>query len=227
MYIYNTQKIIPERINEAKEILKNIKAKHCFISGSFLYKQNYKDIDLFIITRSKKKILSQNKVQISIIDFNDLHSLFYNSIILTCISKNILPKKEVKITLSDYWKIIYQTIPILINEKNKKEARDLILYTEYLINKKILDSIELDEKLKEFKNYREIITYIFRNSRKIFRKELKKSYIFRMFYTSSGYFEKMRQYKAYDFLYMLCHYIINDKPNSFQEKNTRDIISRL
>lgn len=227
MIIYNPPDIITERIKQAEKILKKIKAKHCFISGSFLYKKDYNDIDLFIITRSKKNIEIDKKIQITIIDFNNLHSLFYHSLSLKCISKSILPKKELKVTLSDYWKIINQTLPELINNKKIKDCRDLILYTEYLKNKKILDSLELDNKLKEFKNYKEIIYYIFQNSRNIFRKKLKKSYIYRFFYTSSGFFENMRQYTAYDFLYNLCHHITNDKPNSIQEKNTRDIIAKL
>ena len=82
MIIYNpdNEKIIAQRLKQAEDILNKIPAKYCFISGSFLYKENYKDIDVFIISRSKKKFKSENKkTKITVIDFNDLYSLFYHS----------------------------------------------------------------------------------------------------------------------------------------------------
>ena len=78
MYIYNpnNEPLIPKRIKEAESILKKIKIKHAFITGSFLYKKDSKDIDIFIISRSKKKIAIQG-ASITRIDFNDLYSLFF------------------------------------------------------------------------------------------------------------------------------------------------------
>ncbi|MBS3136820.1 hypothetical protein J4232_00160 [Candidatus Woesearchaeota archaeon] len=52
---------------------------------------------------------------------------------MSCVSKNMLPKKQLKVTLSDYWHVINEGIPTLLNQKSKyhKDVRFLILYTEY------------------------------------------------------------------------------------------------
>src|SRR3989304_4253913 len=120
MIIYNpnNEEILKERIAEARQILDAVPAKYCFISGSFLYKRTYRDIDIFVITRSKKEIkLKNKKINVTKIDFNDLYSLFYHSVSKSCIAKNILPKKPLKITIVDYWDVINEAIPTIINQK--------------------------------------------------------------------------------------------------------------
>ena len=109
MIIYNphNKNLLKERILEAEKILESIPAKYCFITGSYLYKENYKDIDLFIISRSKKSFKSPSKgLTVTILDFNQLYSLFYHSIAKTCIAKNFLPQRDLKLTLADYWAVI-------------------------------------------------------------------------------------------------------------------------
>ena len=165
MIIYNPNNtnIKRERLELAKRVSENIPSKYCFITGYFLYKENYKDIDVFVITRSKKKIQSKNnKVKITIIDFNDLHSLFYHSISKSCIAKNILPIKEFKVTISDYWSVINEAVPTVMNQKRnfQKEIRFLILYTEYLKYARIIDTYELNKRASEFKKYEDVLEYI-------------------------------------------------------------------
>jgi len=57
MIIYNphNKKLLHERLKETENLLVQIRAKYCFITGSFLYKEKYKDIDVFVVTRTKKK----------------------------------------------------------------------------------------------------------------------------------------------------------------------------
>src|SRR3989338_8462458 len=165
MIIYNPndEDIIKERIEETQKILDSIPAKYCFISGSFLFKKNYKDIDVFIISRTKKEIKPINKkINIIRIDFNDLHSLFCHSASKSCIAKNILPKKPLKATIADYWGVVNEAIPTIMNEKDKyhKNIRFLILYTEYFKNKRILDTYELTREIEKFKNFKEILEYV-------------------------------------------------------------------
>ena len=210
MIIYGPENIIKERIQEANNLLSQIKARHCFITGSFLYKEKYKDIDIFIITRSKKKIkINNKKAKITIIDFNELYSLFYHSISKSCISKNILPKKPLKITISDYWNIINEAVPILLNQKNKyhKDIRFLILYTEYFKTGDILDTFQLNKKIEEFKNYKEILKYIKKQAPEIIKGKMKKSYIKKFFYTQAGFYRDLIGYNAQRFLYNLAHLI--------------------
>jgi len=208
MIIYNPhgKTFLNERIKEAEEILAQIPAKYCFISGSFLYKERYKDIDIFAVTRSKKEITIKNKkAKVTIIDFNDLYSLFYHSVSKSCIAKNILPLRKLKVTLSDYWQVINEAIPTLLNEKDKfhKNVRSLTLYTEYFKTGEIFDTLQLYEKIISFRDYNEIMGYIKQELPLIINKHARPSYIKRFFYTQAGYYKELREYAAQRFLYGL------------------------
>lgn len=211
--IYNPQSIplIKERIQQAEELLNKIPSRYCFISGSFLYKDHYADVDIFVITRSKKKItLNHPKVKITILDFNDLYSLFYHSISKSCIAKNILPIKPLKVTMTDYWQVINESIPTLLNQKDTyhKSVRFLILYTEYFKSKEILDSFQLSKKIEEFKNYQAILDYVTTEIPSTVIRKVKPSYLKRFFYTQAGFYKEVLEYKAQKFLYDLTQRII-------------------
>ncbi|MBU0460432.1 MAG: hypothetical protein KJ771_06520, partial [Nanoarchaeota archaeon] len=201
-------KIIKERIKIVQTLLDEIPAKHCLITGSFIYKEKYRDIDIFVITRSKKeKKVSHKKAKVTIIDFNDLYSLFYHSISKNCLAKNILPTKPLKVTISDYWHVINEAVPTLLNQKNKyhKDVRFLVLYTEYFKTGEVLDTFQLDKKIREFKGYKEILNYVEDNVPKIMIKRQKKSYLKRFFYTQAGVYKDVLQYDAQRFLYKIVH----------------------
>ncbi len=215
MIIYNphNELILRERLKTAETILNSISAKHCFITGSFLHKEKFNDIDIFVISRSKKEIninkLNYKNINISIIDFNDLYSLFYHSVSKSCVSKNILPQKTLKVTISDYWNVINEAIPTLLNDKNKfhKNIRFLILYTEYFRTKEVLDTFQLSQKIEKFKNCNDIIKYIKTNIKKIIKENAKPSYIKRFFYTQAGFYKDSKEYEAQNILYDLTHNI--------------------
>lgn len=212
MIIYNphNDEIIAERMALAKELLGQIPTKYCFITGSFLYKEKYNDIDIFVVTRSKKKITIDNKkAKITLIDFNEMHSLFYHSLTRSYISKSTLPTRQLKVTLSDYWHVINEAIPTILNQKNKfhKDVRFLILYTEYFKTGKILDTFELNERIEKIKDYNEILKYIKMEVPRIMMNKMKKSYIKRFFYTQAGFYKDLLNYKAQNFLYNLTHLI--------------------
>jgi|SRR3989344_3071486 len=210
MIIYNphNQKLLKERIKQAEGILNQISAKHSFITGSFLYKEKYNDIDVFVISRTKKEIKIKNKmVKITVIDFNDLSSLFYHSISKSCIAKNILPSKQLKVTFSDYWNVINEAIPTLMNEKDKfhKKVRFLILYTEYFRTGEVLDTFQLSQKINQFENYQEILDYVKNELAEIVKENVKLSYAKRFFYTQAGNYKDLLEYNAQSFLYGLAH----------------------
>lgn len=224
MIIYNphNQKILRDRISEAESILDKIPAKYAFITGSFLYKETYQDIDVFVISRSKKKLVAPNKkVKITVIDFNDLHSLFYHSISKSCLAKNILPSKPLKVTISDYWRVINEAVPTILNAKDKyhKNIRDLLLYTEYFKNGEVLDTFQLAGKADQFKNISEILDYVNKEAPIIINKARKKSYLKRFFYTQAGFYKEVLNYNAQNFLYNLTHLIIHGRPQAIQREN--------
>ncbi len=208
MYNPSDQELSNERLKEAEKLLAQIPAKYCFISGSFLYKEKYKDIDLFIITRSKKEISVKNpQAKITRIDFNDLYSLFYHSISKSCVAKTFLPQKPLKVTLADYWQVINEAVPMLLNQKSRfhKDVRSLILYTEYFKTGEILDTFQLSAKINSFKGYQEVLQYVKQELPAIVAGEAKPSYIKRFFYTQAGSYKKLRDYAAQNFLYGLTH----------------------
>ena len=53
MFIYNPKNIITKRIKEAEEILENLPYKYCFITGSFLFKEKYKELGVTSIAFPK------------------------------------------------------------------------------------------------------------------------------------------------------------------------------
>lgn len=134
MIIYNPHDKVLDasRLKQAEAILSSIPAKHCFITGSFLHKERYNDIDVFVISRSKKEIaVKDKKVKVTVVDFNSMHSLFFHSISKSCVSKSILPRKDLKVTLADYWGVVNEAVPSLLNRKKgfEKVVRFLVLYT--------------------------------------------------------------------------------------------------
>ena len=188
MIIYNPKenKLLKKRIQEAQEIVETIPTKYSFITGSFLYKEKYKDIDVFILSRTKKEIKIKNKkVKITYLDFNDLSTLLYHSLTKSCIAKEILPLKNIKVTLTDYWNIINEAVPTILNTKNKfhKSIRFLILYSEYFKTKEVLDTFELYEKINTFKNHKEILAYIQKEIPEIIKNQSTRSYAKKYFYS--------------------------------------------
>lgn len=210
MIIYTPENMIPERIEEAKKILDSLPYRHCFITGSFLFKKSYKDIDVFAVTRGKE--IRDRRIKLSIIDFNDLHSLFYHSISKSCIAKDILPKKRLRVTIADYWSIINETIPALLNERKNfhKAIRSLVLYTEYLKNKRILDSFELTSEVNKFKNYNEVLDYTRVDVPIAVRQRVKKGYIQRYFYTQAAFHKQNIKYEGQKYLYEVSHAIVQE-----------------
>lgn len=223
MIIYNPhqQQLIAERMKEAENLLKQIPAKYCFITGSFLYQEKYHDIDIFVISRSKKTFKVNNpKAKITTIDFNDLYSLFYHSLSKSCLAKNLLPQRPLKVTLSDYWQVINEALPTLLNEKDKfhKNVRSLVLYTEYFKTGEVLDTFQLQKRISSFKTYAEIIAYIQREAPFAICAHATASYIKRFFYTQAGYYKELLSYNAQNFLYELSHAIARSVAHGSAER---------
>lgn len=212
MFIYtpHNQKILAKRLDQAQQILEEIPTKYCFITGSYLYKEKYKDIDIFIISRSKKSFkLKSKNITLTILDFNQLYSLLYHSLSKSCIAKNVLPKKDLKLTISDYWTVINEAVPTLYNRgKNfKKSIRFLVLYTEYFKTGEVLDSFQLAEKVASFRSTKEVIEYLKKEVPVVMKQHASFTYLKRFFYTQAAVYKELKEYKAQSFLYELTHLI--------------------
>ena len=211
MFIYTAKQgvLLPDRVRKSETLLNSIPAKYCFITGSFLFKKKYRDIDMFIISRSKKNMSAPKNCSLTILDFNDLHSLFAHSLSKSCVAKEVLPLKPLKVTLSDFWNVVNEAIPTLLNEREKyhKNVRFLILYTEFFKTGNVMDSFELSKKIESFKIVEDILEYVKREVPACFRNNAKPSYLRRFFYTWSGVYKKLLEYDAQKFLYSLSHLV--------------------
>jgi len=209
MIVYGPDNMIPARIKEAEKILDRLPFRHCLITGTFLYEEKYKDIDVFVISRSKRKIEAEKKIKLTIIDFNQLHSLFYHSLSKMCVAKSVLPRKELRVTIADYWDVIDEAVPTVLNEKKDfhKGIRPLVLYTEYLENDTILTSFDLRHKIYSFKNSEEVLSYIRIHAPLGIRKRAKKGYIKRYFYTQAGFHKRNIRFVGQKDLYEISHAI--------------------
>ncbi len=215
MIVYNPhqEKVFNERIKQAETLLKQLPYRYCFITGSFLHQEKYKDIDLFVISRSKKRItLADKKVKITFLDFNQLASLFHHSISKSCLAKNLLPHRPLKVTLTDYWRVINEAIPTLLNQKEKysKEIRSLILYSEYFKSREILDTFQLSQRVSQFKSYQEVLGFVKKEIPTIIAHNQTKSYLKKFSYTQAGYYQEHQEYPAQEFLYQLTHLIARE-----------------
>ena len=119
----------------------------------------------------------------------------------------MLTQKPLKVTLSDYWAVINEAIPTLLNQKDlfHKNIRFLVLYTEYFKTKNVLDTFELDRKIRSFKDCKEVFEYVKLELPKIIKDYAKPSYAKRFFYTQAAYYKDLREYEAQNFLYELAH----------------------
>jgi hypothetical protein len=211
IYNPNETNFIKERIEKAIEILNKLPFKHCFITGSFLYNKKYRDIDIFVITRSNKKVKLPKKYNLTKLDFNQTNSLFYHSITKSCISKNILIKKRIMTTMSEYWNIIIESVVDSMNEKKGgKLTRSLILQTKYHNEDIILDSEKLSILSRKINTPSKLIKYVFLKVPKIFRKKCSNSYIKRYFYTYSAYIKKNLDYDSDKIFYKLSKVILQN-----------------
>ena len=124
----------------------------------------------------------------------------------------MLPEKPLKVTVADYWGVINEAIPTILNQKNKfhKDIRFLVLYTEYFKNSIILDTYELRERIMRFRGYKEILEYAMQEVPYAVNQKIHKGYIKRFFYTQAGFYKDMLSYKSQRYLYDLSHDIIKE-----------------
>jgi len=213
--IYNPEnrRILKERAKEAEKIFNELPYRYCFITGSFLFSKKYNDIDVFVITRSKKRVkLKNKKINLQFIDFNDLSSLFYHSIKKCCLAKNIMPERNIKVSVKEYWEIVNETLADVKNMKKgfAKEIRNLLVYTEFLNFDIILDSFDVIKKSKKLDTINKVQNYVNNNVANGIVKKVNQSYIKRFFYTQASIYKGMFEYKGMKEMYALTHAIIKN-----------------
>ena len=152
--------IIPERIIQARKLLQQMQRKYktakILISGSFLFNQEFRDIDVFVFTKYHKEDYHWKKVQVSFLPESALNSLFFSSLCQISLS-NFVPEAQKEFTIS--LKETLQTYELLVNEIINKEdyqikLREFLLQIEYLSKRLILNPQQLYFLRKKFTQHK-------------------------------------------------------------------------
>ncbi len=147
------ESMIPERVEIAKKILKEINYEKAFISGSFLYKQKYNDVDIYVLNKSRKSYNKEEK-HFTFITEKDLHKPLFVSVAKYSVA-NFSPLISLDFHRNSFDKImfIYQwVINQILENEDKKELRDLVFEYGLQIENCVLDARSLDLRVQEIKS---------------------------------------------------------------------------
>lgn len=161
-YINGITEILPERINEAKSIFDKYSKVYekVFVSGSFLFSKEYKDIDVFIIQkRGYKEEFDENKHLIFLTEKKLTQPIFQSASLISVsnfIIKRKLVKKEPSLAelMGTYHEAVIEIMRRMMMRKNmqskkqekeeKQEAIRQLIFDYYLLQKnKLLNGKEL------------------------------------------------------------------------------------
>ncbi len=166
MKISGKDQMIPSRITEALKVLGRYQRKHrnkkILISGSFLYQKEYKDIDLFVLSRYSKEDYREGEVHVNFLPYDAEKTLFFHSISKISISNfQIRTKIEENTKLNDIL-MGYELVILLIIQDDDfvQSLRELILRLEYYSGGIIIDSKQLKTIIGNIISSKKIIKVI-------------------------------------------------------------------
>ena len=175
VFIYGKKQIIPERLELAlrylKQLSRKFKGRHLLISGSFMYRKKYNDIDIFVISSYEKEDIFEDKFHITFLTQEAYHSLFFASLAKLCVSNRKIEEYSIheKVTV-DTFISLYQELcnDLDRNFKGiKKTIREFLLQSAFITHSTLPNSLELRNKTEiiiKKKNQRKIIQRIFEES---------------------------------------------------------------
>jgi hypothetical protein len=161
MNISNKARIRKDRLKKAISLIMKYSRKHknmkILITGSFLYKEKYNDIDIFIISKYDKEDYREGKIHANFLPADIEKTLFFKSLSATSVSNFVFDESvDEKFKLADILHL-YEVVILMIMQGDEylAELRELVLTAEYVSGGVILDSIQLNEitaKIKRSKH---------------------------------------------------------------------------
>jgi len=145
-FIKGEEHIIPDRIKQAKEIIKQYKEK-VFVAGSFLFSERYNDIDIYIIgKRGYKEEFIANKHIIRLTEKILQQPIFQSAALISISNFNNIQKQNIpSIFLHQLMSLYHEAvIEVIQNEKKKEALRDLIFQHNLRCKHKLTNAIELN-----------------------------------------------------------------------------------
>ncbi len=141
--------MIPKRVEEAKEILKGLHKGRAFISGSFLFKEEYQDIDIFIVGR-KREQYQQGKKQFIFLTWSDLAKPIFFPSVSYCVSTFSLAEVKPDLRRTNFEELLLSyevSINEIIENDDQKTLRYILNYYYINVQKRVLNSSVLDKEL--------------------------------------------------------------------------------
>ena len=153
-FVQGRNEVIHERLIESKKIIEEYSKEHdkVFVSGSFLFSEQYNDIDIFLIMKRGYKEGWNGKRHLIYLTERRLSQPIFQSAALISISNFIIPRKlnKIKPKLSELMATYHEAVIEVLNKDKKSEmARRLVFDYELFCNNQILSSRELQERLKK------------------------------------------------------------------------------
>lgn len=175
IFVYSKDRINSKRlklaINYIKIYSRKFRNKHIFITGSFLYNENYNDIDMFVISKYDKEDYHEGKIHVNYLDEGVYSTLFFASIKKLCISNKYIGETEIKEKPDiDIFISLYQE---LFNDLDKRykgiksTLREFVVYAAFFGKGPIPNSFEIRQHIDSIlksKKPKEVIKKIFVNS---------------------------------------------------------------
>ena len=166
LWIQGKEHMIKERIEPTKKILKKIAKNHknqkILIAGSYLWKKEFKDIDIFIISDYDKEDYRDDQIHINYLHPDTEKTLFYQSLAKISMT-NFVVAQEVKDkpTLDNIIMLYQEIVTHLLQKENiRHELRTFILETKYLEGGIVLNGKELDVLCQSILKHKKIVFHI-------------------------------------------------------------------
>ena len=155
-YVYGSPEILPSRLEEAKKLIDRYSVKYgkVFVSGSFLFSKEYRDIDIFVIREKGYKEVVENNAHMIFLAEKRLSNPVFRSISLISVSNFMIPRKIIKKRpslpelMSTYHESIIETMR---NEKKPEAVRNLIFYHNLFCKDRLINPKELKENSEKIR----------------------------------------------------------------------------
>jgi len=173
--------MIPERVAGAKEILCRLN-KPAFISGSFLYAEQYNDIDIFVLSKRRTQYHQGNENFLCITESDLRKPLFYSA--AKCSVANFFIGGIKPIIQRPMFNDLIVAYELAINEildnDDQKTIRDIIFEYSTHIDGMILDSFSLYQEFTRIRSLKqeERISIINAMTKKLLMKLYARRYLY-------------------------------------------------
>ncbi len=152
-WINNTNEIMPRRLEEAKKLIDSYSEKYnkVFISGSFLFAKEFRDIDIFIVREKGYKEAWDGNRHIIFLTEKRLAWPIFQSAAKISIGNFALPSKmtKKKPTLSEIMSAYHEAVIELMRKEKKPDLLRRFTFDYYLFCKnRLLSGKELNDLSK-------------------------------------------------------------------------------